>query len=238
MSTFSQLFPPAPAFTESALPDLSGRVYLITGSTSGVGLELAKMLFSRNATVYVAGRAEASTSKAISLIRNSNPSSTGHLRPFVIDLSQLSSVRAAAEAFAAAEPRLDVLFLNAGVMTPPAGSKTADGYDLEIGTNCLGPFLLARLLQPTLEATAARADGSSVRIVWVSSMVNVGTPEGGVKFDTEGNPVQLKAMDNYMQSKAGDLFLSHVFSQRLASRGVMSVVRTPPLLNFSRYSLR
>lgn len=54
-------------------------------------------------------------------------------------------IKPAAEQFNAAEDRLDVLFLNAGVMTPPAASKTADGYDLEMGINCLAPFLLSRL---------------------------------------------------------------------------------------------
>jgi len=150
----------------------------------------------------------------------------------VVDLADLSTIKPGVQQFTAQQSRLDALFLNAGVMTPPAGSKSTQGYDLEIGVHCLAGFLLARLLEPTLKATAALPDTprDSVRVVWVSSLLNLGTPQGGVSFDSNGNPVQLKAMDNYMQSKAGMYLLANEFAARQGESGVAHVCLHPGLM--------
>jgi len=101
-----------------------------------------------------------------------------------------------------------------------------------MGTNCLGPFLLSKLLRDTLRKTAASCKDHSdtVRTVWVSSMMAWIAPKGGVQFDASGKPQQLKAMDNYMQSKVGDVFLASEFAKRFASDGFISVVSNAVLL--------
>jgi len=126
MSTFSQLFPPAPEFTGSSIGDLSGKVYIITGAASGVGLELAKILYSKNATVYVAARSSKRADGGIQAIKQAVRSSQGLLKSMVVDLASLKTIRPAVDRFQAEESRLDVLFLNAGVMTPPSNSRTTD----------------------------------------------------------------------------------------------------------------
>ena len=101
------------------------------------------------------------------------------------------------------------------------------GHDLEIGTNCLAPYLLTLLLEPVLAKTATSEGVSkgSVRIVWVTSLLQAGTPPGGMQFDGHGNPVYLKKfMANYMQSKAGDAWLADRFAKRLGDKGVLSLV--------------
>jgi retinol dehydrogenase-12 len=160
------------------------------------------------------------------------PKSRGTLGSLVIDLADLSTIKPAVKKFASQQPRLDALFLNAGIMTPPAGSKTEQGYDLELGVHCLSGFLLARLLEPTMKVTAALPDTprGSVRVVWVASLLNLGTPPGGVAFDAQGNPVQLKAMDNYMQSKGGMYLLCHEFSKRNHDTGISHVCLHPGLM--------
>ena len=216
MSTFSQMFPPPPSFMEKDIPDLSTKVYIITGAASGVGLELAKILYSLHATVYIGGRSSESCAKAITAIDKDVPTSKGSLKPFVADLSDLRTIKLAVEGFKEKEYRLDVLFLNAGVMQPPAGSKTAQGYDLEMGVNCLSSFLLVSLLSPIMQNTVSHFchPNQSIRVVWVSSLLNLGTPDGGVQLDQSGAPKQLKGMQNYMQSKAGIYLLAHEFSRR------------------------
>ena len=163
MSTFSQLFPPAPRFTEASLESLHSKVrppplprpqspalslhqtpppplfsshsqptnlipqvFIVTGSTSGVGFELAKILYSKHGIVYVTGRSEERAHQAISKIAAAFPKSRGRLMPLIADFSSLATIKPAVDKFLASESRLDVLFLNAGVMTPPAGSKSAD----------------------------------------------------------------------------------------------------------------
>ena len=102
----------------------SPQVCIVTGAAVGVGYQLAKMLYSQHATVYIATRSAAKIDAAISSLRASAPSSRGVLRAMVLDLSDLATIGPAARAFLDQESRLDVLVHNAGIMTPPAGSKS------------------------------------------------------------------------------------------------------------------
>ena len=127
----SQMFPPAPTFLPNDVPPLVGKVYIITGAASGVGFELAKILYSAGGTVYVGARSTTRCSDAIEKIRSSAPAekkteerqTAGKLGSIVVDLADLSAVKGAVEQFLQRERRLDGLIHNAGVMMPPAGSK-------------------------------------------------------------------------------------------------------------------
>ena len=99
-------------------------MFLITGSTSGVGLELAKILYGLNGTVYVAGRSSEKISAAIKTIKSQVGTKTGRVEALQIDLANLASIGQSVRDFLSKEDRLDVLVHNAGLMIPPAGSKT------------------------------------------------------------------------------------------------------------------
>jgi NADP-dependent 3-hydroxy acid dehydrogenase YdfG len=120
----SALFPPAPTFTEKNLPSLSAKVIIVTGAAGGVGYELSKMLYAKGATVYIAARSEKRATDGISKITAETPNSSGTLMPMVIDLADLTTIKPAVEAFLKQQNRLDILVHNAGIMEPPAGSKT------------------------------------------------------------------------------------------------------------------
>ena len=149
MSLPSQVVPPCPTFTEEHIPDLKGNVYLITGgvylflltkcafdckkiltsvlfyvAATGIGLELAKMLYGKNATVYIATRSLTKIHSAIDSIRESWPNRSGRLEYILLDLSDLSSIKPAVDKFMSQEQQLNVLFHNAGVMNTPADSKS------------------------------------------------------------------------------------------------------------------
>lgn len=106
------------------------------------------------------------------------------------------------------------------------------GHDLEIGTNCLAPYLLTLLLEPILVKTSSTQGlrKGSVRIVWVTSMLQRGSPAGGMQFDGDGEPVYLEPfMANYMQSKVGCAWLADKFARRMGDKGVLSVVSFDPM---------
>ena len=100
------------------------QVFVITGANSGVGFELAKILYTANAKVYLAGRSEKRVLEAIRLIRDEIPLSQGNLVWLPLDLSDLASVKMAAEEFLSKEERLDILWNNAGVMCTPTTDKS------------------------------------------------------------------------------------------------------------------
>lgn len=144
---------------------LIAQIYLVTGSNSGVGKELAQILYSKNATVYVAARSEKKANEAIHAMRTAFPSSTGRLEFLSLDLADLESGSKAAQSLLASTSRLDVLFNNAGVMHPPPGSQTKQGYELKLGVNNLGHVLFTELLAPLLASTAAIQEPGAVRVV-------------------------------------------------------------------------
>lgn len=134
---------PYPTLTEKNLEDQTGKVYcplfysrgnaisnlsqvfIVTGGYVGVGYELSKILYQRNGTVYVAGRSKEKAEKAISTLQKEVYDSSGRLEFLQLDLADLPTVPKSAADFMSRESRLDVLVNNAGVMTPPAGSKTS-----------------------------------------------------------------------------------------------------------------
>lgn len=103
---------------------LTSQVLLVTGAASGVGFELAKLLYGQGGTVYIAARSLEKVNRAIKNIQASSPSSKGRLVPLLLDLADFPTIRKAVNEFLQKEDRLDVLVHNAGLMTPPANSKS------------------------------------------------------------------------------------------------------------------
>ena len=152
-----------------------------------MGEQLTQILYEHNAKVYVAARSESKASKAIEQIKSRFPDSKGQLVFLHLDLDDLTTIKQSADEFLNKEERLDVLWNNAGVMVPPQGSKTKQGYELQLGTNNVAPFLFTKLLHPILAKTAKETAPNSVRVVWVSSSVAEHmSPKGGVDFDNLG----------------------------------------------------
>ncbi|OAQ61207.1 short-chain dehydrogenase protein [Pochonia chlamydosporia 170] len=227
-NTFSQHFPPTPQFTEANVPDLTGKIYIVTGSNTGVGREVAQILYSKHATVWIACRNEAKAEAAIDAISQQHPSSKGKLKFLSLNLSDLSTIASSAETFLSQESRLDVLFNNAGVMMPPPGSKTEQCHDLELGVNCLGPFLFTKLLTPILKKSAESAPKGSVRVVWVSSSAaDAMSPSGGVVLDNLDYKVDKNVYHKYGVSKAGNYFHATQFARLYKPDGVISIPLNP-----------
>jgi NAD(P)-dependent dehydrogenase (short-subunit alcohol dehydrogenase family) len=221
---------PKPRLTEKNLPEQNGRVHIVTGGYAGVGKELAAILYGKGSTVYIAGRNEQKAEKAMRQIKEEHPSSLGQLHFLFLDLNDLSSIKTTVENFLSRESRLDVLVNNAGVMFPPKGSKTAQGHDLQFGTNMLGPYLLTKLLIPVMVETAKTAAPDSVRVLWASSLaIQVLSPSrGGIVLDESGAPKVLdNQQTNYGQTKVGNVFLAVKTQELYGSQGIRSVSFNP-----------
>jgi NAD(P)-dependent dehydrogenase (short-subunit alcohol dehydrogenase family) len=143
------------------MPAQDGRIALVTGATGGIGYEAVLALAGKGAKVIVAARNPAKGEAALAQIRAAHPDAD--VRFEVLDLTSLASVATCAERVAAAEPRLDLLVNNAGVMAPPTRQETADGFELQVGVNHLAHFALTARLLPLVRR------GKSPRIVTVSS---------------------------------------------------------------------
>ncbi|KAG5916134.1 hypothetical protein E4U42_007791 [Claviceps africana] len=220
---------PKPSLTQDNLTDQLGKVHIVTGGYAGVGKELVDILYQHNATVYMAGRSPEKATAALNTIKAAHPSSKGRLEFLSVDLSDLTTIKRAVQDFTAKEDRLDVLVNNAGVMAPPSGSKGKQGHELQLVTNCLGPFVLTKALLPLLRRTAASSPPGSVRVIWASSLAtNLSSPTGGVQLDQKGAPVEAcLRMTNYGQSKAANLLYAVEFHRRHGGDGILSVAFNP-----------
>jgi len=225
---FSQAFPPAATFTEKSVDDLKGKVYIVTGANAGVGKELARLLYSLNGTVYVAARSAEKAQSAIQWIREQHPNAQGILHHLHLDLNDLEGIKSSAEEFLSKEKRLDVLFNNAGVMMPPPGTITKQGYELQLGTNCVAPFLFTKLLTPLMIETAKTEVTGSVRVIWVSSSAaHLFSPTGGVDMQNLDYQTEKSKEHKYAVSKSGNVLHALEFQRRYRDHGLVSVSLNP-----------
>ena len=186
------------------ISDQKGKVVIVTGSSSGLGYETAKVLANKNATVIVAVRNEAKGNAAVESIKVENPNTD--IQVMLLDLSNLESIHEFTENFKRRFNKLDLLINNAGVMNPPY-TKTKDGFELQFGTNHLGHFALTGLLIDLIKKTP------SSRIVNVSSTAH---KIGKLNFDDlnwETRPY--KKMRSYGDSKLANLYFSKELQRRL-----------------------
>ena len=151
-------------WTEESIPELDGRVAIVTGANSGLGLETARMLAQKGAHVVMAVRNAARGDAAAEQLRADAPGAS--LAAMSLDLASLESVRRFAQAFSADFDRLDILVNNAGVMAIPH-RQTADGFEMQFGTNHLGHFALTGLLMPRIRKTP------HARVVTMSSGAHI-----------------------------------------------------------------
>lgn len=199
-------------WTQQHVPDQQGRVAVVTGANTGLGFETARVLAARGATVVLAVRDVEKGKQAAARI-------TGDVAVQALDLTSLDSIRSAAADLRAAHPRIDLLINNAGVMYTPRRT-TADGFELQLGTNHLGHFALTGLLLDRLLPVA----GS--RVVTVSSTGH--RIRAGIHFDDLQRERSYSRVAAYGQSKLANLMFTYELQRRLARHGSTVAVAAHP----------
>jgi NAD(P)-dependent dehydrogenase (short-subunit alcohol dehydrogenase family) len=193
-------------WSESDVPDQTGRVVVVTGANTGIGYQAAAVLAHRGAHVVLAVRNLEKGNAALARIVAASPRADVTLQQ--LDLTLLDSVRGAADALRAAYPRIDLLINNAGVMWTPK-LRTEDGFELQFGTNHLGHFALTGLL---LDQLLGLGDS---RVVTVSSLGH--RLRAAIHFDDLQWERRYDRIAAYGQSKLANLLFTYELQRRLAA---------------------
>ncbi|GAB5539249.1 MAG: SDR family NAD(P)-dependent oxidoreductase [Salibacteraceae bacterium] len=196
------------------LPSQEGRIIIVTGANTGLGFETALFLAAKKAAVILACRNIRKAEDA--KIKIEQRVSNAKVDTIQIDLSSLKSVRNFANEFKAKYDRLDILINNAGVMMPPY-SKTEDGFELQLGANYLGHFLLTGLLLDLMIKTPAS------RIVSLSSLAH---RNGSINFEDLQSENGYSASEAYGQSKLACLMFAFELQRRLELAGHTQTIST------------
>ena len=206
------------------IPSLAGKRILITGANSGIGYHAALKLARKGAQLIMACRDRKRGEAAIARLDADSP--TAHNTELaILDLASLASVHSFAKEELAKHRPLHILINNAGVMAPPKRLETADGFELQFGTNVLGHFALTALLMPALEQ-AARESPDRPRVVTVASIAH---KRGQLNFDDLQSTKSYSPWKSYQQSKLADLMFAFELSRRLraANSRIMSLAVHP-----------
>jgi len=206
-------------WTPAAIPDLSGKVALVTGANSGLGYYTAMHLGRAGAHVVITTRSEEKGAQALDSLHGDAPD--GQFEHVEMDLSDLESVRIAAAQFTAGHDQLHILVNNAGVMAPPR-RETAQGFELQFGVNHLGHFALAALLKEIILATPQ------------SRIVNVASSAayfGRMRWDDLQRTTAYRRYGAYGQSKLANVLFTMELNRRVHSNGhtTLSSVAHPGL---------
>ncbi|SPU52076.1 Fatty acyl-CoA reductase [Brevundimonas vesicularis] len=194
-------------WTTNDIPDLSGRLAIITGATGGLGLETALVLAGKGAEVVLAARNPAKGAEAERLIRSRHPNAA--VRFDLLDLASLASVQAFAERHLATGRPIDILIDNAGVMALPTRQTTVDGFEMQFGTNYLSHFALVGRLLPLLI-------GAKARVVQLSSVAH---RSGHIRLDDLNYQSHYSPWPVYQQSKLAMLMFALELQRRSDTHG-------------------
>jgi NAD(P)-dependent dehydrogenase (short-subunit alcohol dehydrogenase family) len=192
-------------WTAQDIPDQAGRVAVVTGANSGLGYITSRELARNGARVVLACRDEVRGREAVARLIAAVPDADVELRS--LDMASLASIRSFAEDIQAAYPALDLLINNAGVMAIPR-RETADGFEMQFGTNHLGHFALTGLLLPLL------IDQAGARVVTVSSTAH---KPGKLDFDDLMHEHNYRRWQVYSDSKLANLLFAFELQRRLAA---------------------
>ncbi|KXT12031.1 hypothetical protein AC579_4684 [Pseudocercospora musae] len=236
------MWPPKPTFREEDIPDLYGKVCIVTGGSGGIGKEVIRILYSKNATVYVGARSEERANHAIREAKRLGPQdSKGVLRFLHMDFCDLRTIKPAVETFKKLEQggnKLHVLINNAGIQTSSSsssgnGDKTAQDWEIHFGVNVLAPFLLTQLLTPTMLETA-KTD-PDVRVVWVGSLSVelLGERSRGISHHFLEHCRQLSPLQRYGISKASAWLHGSEMARRFPD--ITSIICNPGHLKSDLY---
>ncbi|KAF8893282.1 NAD-P-binding protein [Mucidula mucida] len=216
---------PKPEWSEDDIPDLSGRVMIVTGGNTGIGKATVRALLMHNATVYMASRNEKKARAAIHDLRNE----TGREAFFLeLDLADFTSVRAAASEFLSKENELHVLFNNGGVMWPEVSEVSAQGYDLQFATNTMGHFLFTTLLIPALEEGAKTSpDKKAESYILLRGDLHAWR-RNQLCYPRRRAPAAFVSHKHiYNQSKCGNIIVSNEMARRFEKRNIISISLNP-----------
>jgi NAD(P)-dependent dehydrogenase (short-subunit alcohol dehydrogenase family) len=208
-------------FQAKDLPDQSGKHIVITGATSGIGLEAAVVLASLGATLTITGRTQARAEAAAATIR-ARAGGKAEVAALGADMERLMAVRGLAQAITARNKPVDVLINNAGTLGPKQRAITADGFELMFGVNFLAPFALTALVWPALLLAGAP------RVVTIASNAH---KRGKIDFGDLQSSKGYVPMRAYSQSKLADLMFALALDRRLRASGskVASIAAHPGL---------
>ncbi|KAJ5820606.1 hypothetical protein N7474_006197 [Penicillium riverlandense] len=216
--------------------NLEGKVVLVTGGNTGLGKETILKLAEHNpARIYLAARNECKAREAIRSIQASL-SSPADIRFLPLDLASFTSIRAAADKFQTDCDRLDLLILNAGTMGNPP-TTTEDGFEVQLGTNHVGHFLLTKLLLPTLQQTVDREKATGldpdVRVITLASLAHTIAPSSLEGMTSTPGLLASSTWTRYGASKAANI----LFASELARRHpeILSVAVHPGTVNSDLY---
>jgi NAD(P)-dependent dehydrogenase (short-subunit alcohol dehydrogenase family) len=205
-------------FRTTDIPDQTGRTIVITGANNGLGLQAATALAGAGARIVLACRNQTTGRAALGRVRATNPSAEHHL--IELDLGNLASVRAAAVKVNDVARHVDVLINNAGLMAVPF-ARTADGFEMQIGTNHFGHFAFTDGLLPALLAAP------QARVVTLASVAH---RQGRIMFeDLNFHKRRYGAMTAYGQSKLANLLFGAELARRAETAGLplLSVIAHP-----------
>ncbi|KIJ36658.1 hypothetical protein M422DRAFT_232460 [Sphaerobolus stellatus SS14] len=206
------VFPPPTKFKpQRDMPDLYGKIALVTGGAGGIGFETSKALLLKNAKVYIAARSMSQATEAANKLKELIGKEPQIL---ILDLSDFASIKKAAEEFLAKEETLEILFNNAGVMGPPLDQFTTQGYDLR--TNTLGHYYFTMLLLPALQRSTS-THGKKARIVNTSSIGFNLAPDNGFEWATlkrgPERDAKVKEWENIKEKIQGNIVLSNILQR-------------------------
>ena len=200
--------PPPPAWSTADMPSQKGRIFVVTGGTSGMGFEDAKALTAAGARVVIVARNGQRGQEAIEKIRQEVPAAQVEFEG--VDLSSLSSVRDLGKRLRASLPRLDGLINNAAIMATPEHATSVDGLEMQFATNYAGHFVLTAELLPLLRKSEAP------RVVTLAS---IAVHRGTLNLDNLQSTGAYEPMATYAQSKLACLMFAFELQRRSAAGG-------------------